>query len=88
MADREPPQFRIEVFDNPHGITLAQWLDDQHVTGTRTEVPIGTATGTLVSNNTLMAPNQFYYLAHGSAIYRLVPLGAYGLDMLASFKLS
>lgn len=86
-ADLEPPQFRIEVFDNAAGASLDQWLSDHQVTGTRTPAPIGKQQGVQVSLNTMMAPNQFYYLAHGSYIYRLTPLGQYGIQMLGSFTL-
>jgi hypothetical protein len=87
-ADLEIPKFRIEVFDNAAGVTLDRWLDDHQVAGTRTEIPVGGQQGIQVSGNTMLAPNQFHYTAHGAYVYRLTPLGPYAMQMLDSFKLS
>jgi len=87
-ASLEPPQFQIEVFDNTANVPLARWLDEQGVRGERADVTLGGQAGLRVSLMTMMAPNQFYYVAQGPYIYRLTPLGPFSEQMLASFKLS
>lgn len=86
-ADLEPPQFRIEILKNGAGETLDQWLKSHTITGTQAGVTIGGREGVAITLNTMMAPNQFYYLAYNDYIYRLTPLGVYGNEMLKSFTM-
>jgi hypothetical protein len=87
-AGLELPQFQIEVFDNAAALPLARWLDDRDVRGERADVTLGGQPGLRVTLMTMMAPNQFYYVAQGPYIYRLTPLGPFSERMLASFSFS
>jgi hypothetical protein len=86
-ANLEPPQFTIEVFENPESLDLMDWLDRNVPNGSRAEVSIGSLAGTKVTMQTMMAPNEFYYLAGEREIYGLIPLGSYASEMLPSFKI-
>jgi hypothetical protein len=88
-AALEPPAFAVDVFANPDGLALAQWLDanEPHRDATRTAVTVGDTPGYKVALTSYVAPGQFYYVAAGNAVYRLTPLGQYGEEMLKSFRL-
>lgn len=85
-AGLELPQFQIEVFDNSAALPLERWLDEHDITGERAEAAVGRQSGLKVTLMTMMAPNQFYYLAQGMYVYRLTPLGPFSEHMLASFS--
>jgi len=86
-ADVEPPQFSIEVFDNPSPLPLGQWLDVNNASkGSREEIEIDSVSCTQVTLPILMAPNQFIYCAFKDHVYKFTPLGLFSQDMLKSFK--
>ncbi len=90
-ANLEPPKFAIEVYERPASLALKDWIQSNRLASSTAayesvEVP-GAQEGLKVSLKTLMAPNVFYYLATEKLIYRIVPLGEYSQEMLASFKL-
>lgn len=86
-ADLEPPQFSIEVYENPSPIPLTEWLGSNDVpTGTREDVTVDTVSCTQITKLILMAPNQFIYCAFKNNIYKFTPLGPFSQDMLKSFK--
>ena len=88
IAHMEPPQFQIEVFDNTATLALGRWVEDHRMNGERADVKIGGQPGLRVTLMTMMAPNQFYYVAQGPYVYRLTPLGPFSEQMLASFSFS
>ena len=85
-ADFEIPNFTIEVFDLGN-LTLENFLDQHIETGNREPVSLGKLNGIRVSFDQLIAPNQFYYFADQSFVYKLTPLGEYGQQMLESFQI-
>ena len=91
MADVEPAQFAIEIYQRPASIGLRDWIQTsrfapQNATFEAVELA-GAQEGLKVTLQTLMAPNQFYYYATEKLIYRITPLGSYSAEMLTSFKL-
>lgn len=85
-GDPTMAQFDIEVFENG-GLSLEDWLNAHGPEGTRTPMDIGNRSGYEVTLIIEIAPNQFYYVADDSNIYKLTPLGPSGQEMLKSFKL-
>ncbi len=86
-AGLQPPNFSVEVFDNPAGLSLPQWIEDQAgMQGEQTRESIGGAECVRVTLTTLMAPNEFHYCAHSTYIYRLIAMTPFAEQMLASFQ--
>jgi hypothetical protein len=91
FADREPPQFSVQVFDIPGSQPLRDWLQ---ATG---RLPPGAVTtpirlagareGLRVALPQLLAPNETTYVVGERYIYGLTPLGEDGERMLMSFRL-
>ncbi|GAB4194245.1 MAG: hypothetical protein OHK0022_09980 [Roseiflexaceae bacterium] len=86
LAAVEPARFQIDIFDNSGGLSLERWLEDHAISGQRAEATIGGQSGLRVTLMTMQAPNLFYYVARGSYVYRLTPLGPLAEQMLASFS--
>ena len=90
-ADREPPQFSIEIFARPAALDLKNWIQSNRLAPSNADYEsvelAGAQEGLKVFMNTLMAPNVFYYFTTEKLIYRIIPLGEYSQEMLASFKL-
>jgi hypothetical protein len=91
IADREPPQFAIDVYDNGSQQTLDAWLAGSGVTrnfarATRQAVEVGGVQGLRLTDQTLLAPNTFYYVARGPFVYRFTPLGGLSSQMLATVR--
>ncbi|MGH9380108.1 MAG: hypothetical protein ACRD2Z_05800 [Thermoanaerobaculia bacterium] len=92
-AGLEPPAFAVDIYDNREGLSLDAWLDG---TGVREEAgrwSLSPATvagrdGRLLAGSAQMAPNAFYYVAAGSFVYRMTPLGPEGERILAEIELS
>lgn len=87
-AALQPPALAIEVYDNPNQQPLEVWLRANRLlpaSFTSQPYTLAGASGLQVSNPQQLAPNQFNYLAHGGQIYRLIPLGADGTQMIGSF---
>jgi hypothetical protein len=91
FADLEPPQFSVEVFDNPRGESLREWLGSAGWVGERDGVEPaeleGAREGLRVRWAAQMAPNEFYFYRVGRHVFRLVPLGEHAPAMLDSFRL-
>jgi hypothetical protein len=86
-ASLQPPNFSVEVFSNPSGLSLRQWIESQAaLQGEQTDETIGGAQCVRVTLTTLMAPNEFHFCAHGGYVYRLIALSPYQDEMLASFR--
>jgi hypothetical protein len=85
-ADFQPPDFSIEVFENPSGTSLNAWVQANAAKGSSEETRLDDAACVKLTLATLLAPNEFYYCAWNNAVYKLIPLGTYGPDMLKSFK--
>ncbi len=81
------PMFSVEVFTKQAGETLEQWLDANGPQGKRVPTTLAGRDGYHVMMEVEMAPNQFFYVADGDTIYRLSSIGAYGEEMVASFRL-
>lgn len=79
------PNFSIEVFPLAPSGSLLEWLEANNVRGTLTSIRINERDGYQASLLTLQAPNQFYYVADDRYVFRLIPLGVYGEQMLESF---
>jgi hypothetical protein len=85
-ANLQPPDFKIELFENPAGTPLRAWVDANAPGGSIKEVKLKDVSCLEVTMTTLMAPNEFIFCAWNTHIYRLTPLGAYSEQMLGSFK--
>jgi hypothetical protein len=90
-ANLEPPQLAIDVYENPQGLSLRDWVRskgwlsaDADITVIRLE---GAAEGLRIAERSLLAPNEFYYYTTGKHVYRLVPLGQTGQDILSTFQI-
>lgn len=84
-ADLEIPQFSIEVYEATTD-TLEAFLKQRTPDASYEEFRLGDLVGYKVVLARLIAPNEFYFfLAHGY-VYKLTPLGEYGLEMLQTFK--
>ncbi|MGB6176839.1 MAG: hypothetical protein WBF43_11020 [Methylocella sp.] len=91
IADREPPQFALDVYDNASRQTLDAWLAGGGVTRnfarlTTQTVQVGGVEGLRLTDQTLLAPNTFYYVARGPFVYRFTPLGGLSGQMLATVR--
>lgn len=91
IADREPPQFAVDVYDNASQQPLDTWLASSGVTRnfarvTRQAVQVGGLEGLRLTDQTLLAPNTFYYVARGPFVYRFTPLGGLSSQMLATVR--
>jgi hypothetical protein len=91
IADREPPQFAIDVYDNASRQALDAWLAGSGVTRnfarvTRQAVQVGGLEGLCLMDQTMLAPNTFYYVARGPFVYRFTPLGGLSDQMLATVR--
>jgi hypothetical protein len=90
-ADREPPQFAVDVYDNASRQPLDAWLASSGVTRnltrpTQEAVQVGGVGGIRVTDQTMLAPNTFYYVARGPFVYRFTPLGGLSGEMLATVR--
>lgn len=89
VAMIEPPQLTINVYANPNGQPLEEWLRAQSLIRARDEItpaPIGNLQGVRVASQRMMAPNVWWFAARGERIYRLTALGLLGEQMLPTFK--
>jgi hypothetical protein len=86
IGDIAMDQFSIEVFENG-GLSLEDWLNAHGPEGSLTPAEIGDHSGYQITLNIEIAPNQFYYVADGSNVYKLTPLGPHGQEMPNSFRL-
>ncbi|MGH6935576.1 MAG: hypothetical protein ACRED2_05215 [Methylocella sp.] len=91
IADREPPQFAVDVYDNASQQTLDVWLAGSGATRnfarvTQQAVQVGRVQGLRLTDQTLLAPNTFYYVARGPFVYRFTPLGGLSDQMLATVR--
>jgi hypothetical protein len=87
IAEREPPQFAVDVYNNTSQQPLDAWVAAagvaQNLTRPNKEVvQVGGADGIRLTDQTLLAPNSFYYVARGPFVYRLTPLGGLSSEML------
>lgn len=88
-ASLQPSEFAIEVYDNAHQQLLLDWLRSTGLLSASFTAQTYSLAGTdslQVTNPQQLAPNQFYYLAHGNYIYRLIPLGVIGSQIMNTFK--
>jgi hypothetical protein len=53
---------------------------------TRQAVQVGGLEGLRLTDQTLLAPNTFYYVARGPFVYRFTPLGGLSSQMLATVR--
>jgi hypothetical protein len=91
IADREPPQLAVDVYDNASRQTLDAWLAGSGVTRnfarvTRQAVQVGGLEGLRLTDQTLLAPNSFDYVARGPFVYRFTPLGGLSDQILATVR--
>jgi hypothetical protein len=91
-VDREPPQFAVDVYNNASQQPLDAWLTSNAVTRNLTRpsqeaVRVGGVNGIRLTDQTMMAPNSFYYVARGPFVYRFTPLGGLSHEMLATVRL-
>jgi hypothetical protein len=91
IAEREPPQLAIDVYENASQQTLDAWLASSGVLRNLTRphqqtVDIGGVPGFRVTDMTMLAPNTFYYVARGPFIYRFTPLGMLSDQIFATVR--
>ena len=86
VASRLPPQFAVDVYENASRQSLDGWLAAMpNVTRfSRDRATVGEVEGVRLTNQALVAPNVFYYVARGPFVYRFTPLGAFSDQMLAT----
>lgn len=91
VADHEPPELTISVFERSPSPSLRDWLDSSGLLPPGSEIsPVrltGVKEGLRVTLRQQPAPNEFVYLATDQYVYGLVPYGATGGKMLRSFRL-
>ena len=87
-AALELPQFEIEVYDNINSLSLGDYIDQYSEPGERAEYEINGLKGFQVAIDHPLAPNVFYYFAHGDHVFKLIPLGQYSENILESFQIS
>lgn len=85
-ADLEIPNFTVEIY-NLDEQSLESFLDKNFPQGQREQVTLNNVNGLRVFFNNLIAPNQFYYLSDRGYVYRLIPMGEFSQEMLASFQI-
>ncbi len=88
FAELEPPKFSIEIYANDAGLSLNDWLDANLPSGDKETVQIDGINCTKLTQQILLAPNQFIVCEYSGNIYKFTPLGLYSEDILASFKFS
>lgn len=91
IAEREPPQFAVDVYNNASHQPLDTWLAGSGVARNLTRpneeaVRVGGVDGVRLTDQTLLAPNTFYYVARGPFVYRLTPLGGVSGEMLETVR--
>jgi hypothetical protein len=87
----EPPEFAIDVFANTAGAALDSWLASSGATAqfrrpAQDAITIGGVDGIRIIEQTLVAPNTFYYVARGPYVYRFTPLGRHSEEMLKTVR--
>jgi hypothetical protein len=91
IAEREPPQFAVDVYDNPSRKSLDAWLESSGVSrnlerATREPTEVAGAPGLRLTDRALLAPNTFYFVTRDRLVYRFTPLGALSDQMLATIR--
>lgn len=87
-AQLQPADFAVEVFANTANRSLEGWIDAQAPAGQRTAATISGHPAYLVTLPTQQYPNQFYYVAAGGLIYRVLASGRYAEAMLATMVIT
>jgi hypothetical protein len=86
FAELEPPKFSVEVYANPGGQPLHDWLRQHAPAGDVTDAAVDGRACLQLALRAQMAPNRFLFCAHQGRIYRFIPLGPYSREMLDSFR--
>jgi hypothetical protein len=91
IAEREPPALALDVYEKPLQEPLDAWLSGSGLLRNFTRlvkepVELGGAEGVRVVEQTMAAPNTFYYVARGPYVYRFTPLGGPSDEMLATLR--
>jgi hypothetical protein len=91
IAEREPPTLALDVYEKPLQEPLDAWLSGSGLLRNFTRlvkepVELGGAEGVRVVEQTMAAPNTFYYVARGPYVYRFTPLGGPSDEMLATVR--
>jgi hypothetical protein len=88
-ADLELPQFTIEVFAFPGNVPLESFVQSNLALKgfTIERYTYGDLTGLRATSPLMLAPNEFYFFAGPGFVYKLTPLGEYGVEMLRSFHI-
>jgi len=87
----EPPLFAIDVYANASQVSLDAWLASSGATTSlrrpvQDTVQVGAVPGIRLVDQTLLAPNTFYYVARGSLVYRFTPLGTHSDEILKTVR--
>jgi len=85
-SDLEIPNFTIEIY-NLEEQSLESFLDKNFPQGQREQISLNNLNGLRVFFKNLIAPNQVYYLSDQGYVYRLIPMGEFSQEMLASFQI-
>ena len=88
FAELEPPKFSIEIYANDPGLSLNDWMDANMPSGDKETAQIDNINCTKLTQQILLAPNQFIVCEYSGNIFKFTPLGLYSEEILASFKFS
>jgi hypothetical protein len=91
IASLQPPPFAIDVYDNPLRQSLDAWLASSGVVRTikrftSKPIDVGGVVGVRLTDQALIAPNVFCYVARGPFVYRFTLLGTHSNQMLSTVK--
>ena len=90
-ANLQPPQFAIEIYENPSRLNAEDWVNANSMLPPganfeTSQADVGGLQGIRLSSSLMIAPNEFIYVTRNQFIYKITPLGSFSAQMLASFK--
>lgn len=92
LEDRFPPDFAVDVYYDPAGRSIEEWLIEKKGFSPDnpryglSAVTIGGLPGLSVTYRIQLAPNTFYYVAREGYVYRFTPLGLHSRQILESVQ--
>lgn len=86
FSELEPPKFSVEVYANPGGQPLREWLREHAPTGELIETTLAGRTCLQLTLRAQIAPNRFLFCTNDGRVYKFIPLGPFSQEMLDSFR--
>jgi hypothetical protein len=80
------PDFSIEVYQNPSGLSLDKWVSSNNPGATQEKTSVGGVACMKVTLAIMLFPNQFVLCSRNNSVYQFNPNGPYSQQMLDSFK--